>query len=105
MSSGAPLHARVFELRADVVRAVNDWIFLVASYRFTAQHATYAPGEIAAGLDAPTHNQFVVGVSFGAKAQPGLPVDFPSVSAWTAPAAPVLPGTQSVSALPESEKP
>jgi len=89
VSSGAPLTAQTFELRLDLVREVNPWVALIASYRFTAQHASFAQATEVAG--SSFHNQLVFGFSFSTPAAPGLPADWPTASAWAAPGSPARP--------------
>jgi len=89
LSTGAPLSAQTLELRLDLVREVNPWVALLASYRFTAQHASFAQAAQIAG--SSFHNQLVFGVSFSTPAAPGLPAEWPTASAWAAPGAAARP--------------
>jgi hypothetical protein len=89
VNNGAPMQGRVFELRLDAVRALNDWLALVASYNFTAQSAAFADTGMVPSTSL--HHQFIVGVSWSALAGPAQLEGRPAVGGWTTPGSPVRP--------------
>lgn len=90
-SAGQPLNSKVFELRLQAERTLSEHLALVASYRLTAQNATFADAALNAG--ASTHNQVVLGISFHDAGSIVAPFAWPMAGAWAgragAPSAPI----------------
>jgi hypothetical protein len=79
-SAGQPLHSKVFELRLQAERTLGENMALVASYRISAQNATFADAALNAG--ASTHNQVVLGISFHSAGSHAVPFAWPMAGAW-----------------------